>query len=224
MFTQKKSTCQITLRHNAKKIERHSEKSLPRQLTSGHFGLGQFGTKGNTQKILLAPLLHYHNIRCSVPYISQNHLTFNSSQIFETHPFTSLLKILLTPYLMLPLFKLSPNIKSESNKCFLGITLVFLRIYVLHIILNKIRKFAITRKNSKYAPDENFWGHFCPRRKAANFCHPGLKHYCPMLNAALEWIDHMKNFVTPWIFVCVALYFFFFRFLEYCNVCTCQTS
>ena len=26
--------------------------------------------------------------------------------------------------------------------------------------------------NGKYAPDENFCGHFCPRRKAANFCHP----------------------------------------------------
>ena len=58
--------------------------------------------------------------------------------------------------------------------------------YILHIILNKIRKFAITRKNSKYAPDENFWGHFCPRRKAANFCHSVLKSYCPKLNAALE--------------------------------------
>ena len=34
-----------------KKIERHGEKSLPRQLTSGHFGLGQFGTNENTLKI-----------------------------------------------------------------------------------------------------------------------------------------------------------------------------
>ena len=85
--------------------------------------------------------------------------------------------------------------------------------YILHVIFNRIRKFAITRK---YAPDENFWGHFCPRRKAANFCHPGLKHYCPMLNAALEWIDHVKNFVTPWIFVCVALYFFRFWYIVMC--------
>ena len=30
------------------------------------------------------------------------------------------------------------------------------------------------RKNSKYAPAENFCGHFCPRQKAANFCHPVL--------------------------------------------------
>ena len=27
-------------------------------------------------------------------------------------------------------------------------------------------------KNSKYALDGNLYGHFCPRRKAANFCHP----------------------------------------------------
>ena len=30
----------------------------------------------------------------------------------------------------------------------------------------------ICRENSKYALDESFYGHFCPRRKAANFCHP----------------------------------------------------
>ena len=27
-------------------------------------------------------------------------------------------------------------------------------------------------KNSKCAFDKNLYGHFCPRRKAANFCHP----------------------------------------------------
>ena len=30
-------------------------------------------------------------------------------------------------------------------------------------------------KHSKYAPDENFCAHFCPRRKVANFCHPASK-------------------------------------------------
>ena len=50
--------------------------------------------------------------------------------------------------------------------------------YILHIILSKIGKFAITRKttrlsrNSNYALYESFYGYFCPRRKAANFCHP----------------------------------------------------
>ena len=33
-------------------------------------------------------------------------------------------------------------------------------------------KHCICRVNSKYAPDKNFWRHFCPCRKAANFCHP----------------------------------------------------
>ena len=27
-------------------------------------------------------------------------------------------------------------------------------------------------QNCKYAFAENLYGHFCPRRKAANFCHP----------------------------------------------------
>ena len=53
--------------------------------------------------------------------------------------------------------------------------------YMVHIayyaelnlqICNYAQKRIICRKNSKYAPDENFCGHFCPRRKAANFCHP----------------------------------------------------
>ena len=39
----------------------------------------------------------------------QNHMKFNSSQIFEAHPSTSLLKFLLTPLLLFPLFIWSPN-------------------------------------------------------------------------------------------------------------------
>ena len=31
------------------------------------------------------------------------------------------------------------------------------------------QKRRICRENSKYALDKNFYGHFCPRRKAANF-------------------------------------------------------
>ena len=34
----------------------------------------------------------------------QNHMTFNSSQLFETHPSTSLLKVHLTPKFLLPQF------------------------------------------------------------------------------------------------------------------------
>ena len=37
------------------------------------------------------------------------------------------------------------------------------------------QKRRICRKNSKYALPNNFYGHFCPRRKAANFCQPGVR-------------------------------------------------
>ena len=38
-------------------------------------------------------------------------------------------------------------------------------------ICNYAQKRRICRENSKYAW-QKFHGHFCPRRKAANFCHP----------------------------------------------------
>ena len=43
-------------------------------------------------------------------------LPFNSTLIIETHPSTSLIKTPLTPYLMLPLFNLSPNIYISTVK------------------------------------------------------------------------------------------------------------
>ena len=36
------------------------------------------------------------------------------------------------------------------------------------------QKQRICRENSKYALDGSFYGHFCPRRGAANFCHPAF--------------------------------------------------
>ena len=41
-------------------------------------------------------------------------------------------------------------------------------------ICNYVQKRRICRKNSKYALGDSFYGHFCHRRKAANFCHPAL--------------------------------------------------
>ena len=32
-------------------------------------------------------------------------------------------------------------------------------------------------ENNKYVLDENFHGHFCPRGKAAKFCHPDAQEY-----------------------------------------------
>ena len=57
--------------------------------------------------------------------------------------------------------------------------------YILHIIVYWVifanlqlgAKGRICRENSKYALDENFYGHFCPRRKAANFWHLGSPWY-----------------------------------------------
>ena len=40
-------------------------------------------------------------------------------------------------------------------------------------ICDYAQKRRIWRKNCKYALDENFHCHFCSRRKAAKFCHPG---------------------------------------------------
>ena len=34
------------------------------------------------------------------------------------------------------------------------------------------QKQRIRRENSKSAHDKSFYGHFCPCRNAANFCHP----------------------------------------------------
>ena len=34
---------------------------------------------------------------------------------------------------------------------------------------------AFVAKNCKYAFDGSFHDHFCPRRKAAKFCHPGSR-------------------------------------------------
>ena len=43
-------------------------------------------------------------------------------------------------------------------------------------ILDYAQKRRICRENCKYALDERFHGHFCPRRKPAKPCHPG--HAC----------------------------------------------
>ena len=41
------------------------------------------------------------------------------------------------------------------------------------IILSPVSR-RICRENSKYVLDEIIYGNFHPRRKAANFCHPGM--------------------------------------------------
>ena len=46
-------------------------------------------------------------------------------------------------------------------------------IYTLYLqICYYAQKLHTCRNNIKYAPDENLYGPFCPRQKAANFCRP----------------------------------------------------
>ena len=51
-------------------------------------------------------------------------------------------------------------------------------VYIAHFnelnlqVCDYAQKRRICRENCKYALNENFHGHFCPRRKAAKFCHP----------------------------------------------------
>ena len=67
-------------------------------------------------------------------------------------------------------------------------------VYIAHFtelnlqICDYAKKQRICCENCKYALDENFHGHFCPRRKAAKFCHPGWKY---LLNA-------IANTWSPW--------------------------
>ena len=72
-----------------------------------------------------------------------------------------------------------------AKKCFFGSKTVFLgqemhyyMIYYTELnlqICNYAQKQRICREKGKYALDEFFYGHFCPRQKAANFCHPESK-------------------------------------------------
>ena len=68
----------------------------------------------------------------------------------------------------------------RSKIVFLGQEVHYYMIYIalfteliLHIC-DYAQKRRICRENCKYALDENVHDHFCPRRKAAKFCHPVL--------------------------------------------------
>ena len=52
--------------------------------------------------------------------------------------------------------------------------------YFIELILqicDYAQKRRICRESCKYALDKNFHGQFCPRRKAAKFCHPGIAYF-----------------------------------------------
>ena len=62
------------------------------------------------------------------------------------------------------------------------------------------QKRRICRENCKYAPDERFHGHFCPRRKPAKSCHPVwayLGHSWPYLEGCFHYISyHLAHLVS----------------------------
>ena len=75
-----------------------------------------------------------------------------------------------------------------KKKCLFGSKTVFLgqevHYYIVYIayftklnlqICDYAQKRRICREKRKYVLDENFQGHFCLRRKAANFCHPARR-------------------------------------------------
>ena len=72
--------------------------------------------------------------------------------------------------------------------------------YMVHIayytelnvqICNYEQKRRIYHTNSKFEFDENLYDHFCPRRKAANFCHPvqclNLNHHGHIIRVSISW-------------------------------------
>ena len=69
-----------------------------------------------------------------------------------------------------------------SKTVFLGQEVHYYIVYIAYFTKLKLQicdysqKGDICRENCKYALDENFHGHFWPRRKAAKFCHPGDNH------------------------------------------------
>ena len=66
---------------------------------------------------------------------------------------------------------------------FLGQEVHYYIVYIAYFtelnlqICDYAQKQRICRENCQYAFDEKFHGHFCPRRNAANFCHPDHHDY-----------------------------------------------
>ena len=68
-----------------------------------------------------------------------------------------------------------------SKTVFLGQEVHYYMVYIAYFtelilqICDYAQKRRIWRENCKYALHKNFHCHFCSRRKAAKFCHPGLQ-------------------------------------------------
>ena len=94
---------------------------------------------------------------------------------------------------------------SELKAVLLGQEVHYYMVYVAYQtklnlqICNYLHKGRICRKNTKYALDDKFYGHFCSRRKAANFYHPAWLSLWLSLYGSLSQ-SHSRTFwltLTP---------------------------
>ena len=89
---------------------------------------------------------------------------------------------------------------------FLGQEVHYYMVYIAYFtelnlqICDYAQKRRICRKNCKYALDENFHDHFCPRRKAAKFCHPGFDSFFSLNFFTLERTFLIDSSLTPSFF------------------------
>ena len=92
--------------------------------------------------------------------------------------------------------KLVPKIKCLPRKFICSAKEVhYYMVYIAYFtelnlqICNYAQKQRICRENCKYALDESFLGHICPRRKAAKFCHPAVEVPSSNENGRLPVLD-----------------------------------
>ena len=75
--------------------------------------------------------------------------------------------------------------------------MVFVFVTYHEQICNYAQQRHICRVHSKYAHDESFYGHFCPHRKAANFCDPDyISQYITVLYEKMIEIRGQKRLLS----------------------------
>ena len=83
-----------------------------------------------------------------------------------------------------------------------------------------MQKRRICRENCKYALYENFHNHFCPRRKAATFCHPGFNISAqgyPLIYQKIVQADPSSFATTGCTVLDLDVFFFQEADLSYCS-------
>ena len=91
----------------------------------------------------------------------------------------------------------------SKKTLFLGQNVPYYMVHIAYLYwieftnLQSNAKQRICRKNSKYAPDENFCGYFCPRWKAVKFCHPVSTHCTDYRFSLIDSERPLGNLVLP---------------------------